>query len=73
MSQNPQERSKDSKKAAEDNIEQKIGNEDPTEPVEVTGKGEGNGSDSSVSGLYASFIDNIMLKCFCKEGTNAKR
>jgi hypothetical protein len=40
MSQNPQERSKDSKKVAEDNIDQEIDNEDPTESVEVT---EGGG------------------------------
>jgi hypothetical protein len=36
MSQNPQERSKDSKKVAEDNIDQEIDNEYPTESVEVT-------------------------------------
>jgi hypothetical protein len=30
MSQNPQKRTKDSKEAAEETIEQPIGNEDPT-------------------------------------------
>ena len=53
MSQNPQERSKDSKRVAEDNIEQEIGNEDPTEPIEITQESEGDGSDitSAASGL----------------------
>ena len=41
MSQNPQERSKDSKKVAEDKIDQQTDNEDPTESVEFTGEGEG--------------------------------
>lgn len=46
MSQNPQERSKDSEKVAEDNIDQQIDNEDPTESVEeVTTEDGGKGSD----------------------------
>jgi hypothetical protein len=45
MSQNPQERSKDSKKVAEDKIDQQTDNEDPIESVEVTGEGEGKGGD----------------------------
>jgi hypothetical protein len=54
MSQNPQERSKDSKKVAEDNIDQQIDNEDPTESVEVTEEDGGKASDiaeGSASGL----------------------
>ena len=46
MSEQPEERNKDSKKAAKDNIEQPepLGKEDPTEPVTI-----GN-EDSSSSG-----------------------
>jgi hypothetical protein len=42
MSQNPQKRNKDSKEAAEDSIEQSIGNEDitSTESLEVADKEE---------------------------------
>jgi hypothetical protein len=53
MSQNLQERSKDSKKVAEDKIDQQTDNEDPTESVEVTGEGEGKVADiaGTASGL----------------------
>jgi hypothetical protein len=42
MSENPEERGKDSKKVAKDNIEQQpqpepLDKQDPTEPVKVTG------------------------------------
>lgn len=55
MSQNPQERSKDSKKVAEDNIDQQIDNEDPTETAEVTEEDGGKASDiaeGTTSGLW---------------------
>ena len=51
MSQNPQKRNKDSKEAAEDTIEQPIGNEDPTttESVEeVTAAEEGGGKGTDI-------------------------
>jgi hypothetical protein len=46
MSENPEERSKDSKKVAKGNIEQQpqpdpLDKQDPTEPVKVTGGREG--------------------------------
>jgi hypothetical protein len=50
MSQNPQKRNKDSKEAAEDTIEQPIGNEDPTttESVEVTAAEEEGGKGTDI-------------------------
>jgi hypothetical protein len=44
MSEKPEERNKDSKKSAEDNIEQPVGKQDPTEPVQVGGAKEGKGT-----------------------------
>lgn len=44
MSENPEERNKGSKKAAEDNIEQPLDKQDPTEPVQVGGSKEGKGA-----------------------------
>lgn len=41
MSEKPEERNKDSKKAAEDNIEQPV---EPTKPVQVGGAKEGKGT-----------------------------
>jgi hypothetical protein len=55
-SQNPQERSKDSKKVAEDNIDQEIDNEDPTESVEVT---EGGGEVERGAADMASAASGI--------------
>jgi hypothetical protein len=43
MSENPEQRNKDSKKAAEENIEQPVGKQDPTESVHVGGSKEGKG------------------------------
>ena len=59
MSENPEERSKDSKKVAKGNIEQQLQPEpldkqDPTEPVKVTGGREGkaiNVADSNATVL----------------------
>lgn len=58
MSENPEERSKDSKKVAKGDIEQQpqpepLDKQDPTEPVKVTGGHEGKainitGSNSTV-------------------------
>ena len=47
MSEQPEERNKDSKKAAKDNIEQPVGKQDPTEPVTVEGSGAGQGGGSA--------------------------
>ena len=44
MSEKPEERSKESKESAEDNIEQPIDKQDPTEPVQVGGSKEGKGT-----------------------------
>lgn len=44
MSEKPEERNKDSKKSAEDNIEQTVDTQDPTEPVRVVSAKEGKGS-----------------------------
>jgi hypothetical protein len=44
MSEKPEERNKDSKKSAEDNIEQHVDKQDPTEPVQVGGAKEGKGT-----------------------------
>jgi hypothetical protein len=53
MSQNPQKRNKDSKEAAEDSIEQSIGNEDTTSTVsgEVADTQEANETAMAGSGL----------------------
>jgi hypothetical protein len=51
MSQNPKDRDKDSNKAAEDNIEKPIDNEDPAKSVETAearGEDELTGSNSVV-------------------------
>jgi hypothetical protein len=44
MSENPEERNRGSKKVAEDNIEQPLDKQDPTEPVQVGGSKEGKGA-----------------------------
>jgi len=44
MSGNPEQRNKDSKKAAEENIEQPVDKQDPTEPVHVGGSKESKGT-----------------------------
>lgn len=48
MSQNPEERNKDSRKSSESNIEQSpeppVDRQDPTEPVKVSGLKEGKGA-----------------------------
>jgi hypothetical protein len=50
MSNNPEERNKDSRKAAENNIEQQaeppLDKTDPTEPVRVGGAKEGKGTST---------------------------
>jgi len=43
MSEKPEERNKESKKSAEDNIEQPVEKQDPTEPVQVDGAKTGKG------------------------------
>jgi hypothetical protein len=43
MSEKPEERNRDSKKSAEDSIEQPVDKQDPTEPVTVGAK-EGKGT-----------------------------
>jgi hypothetical protein len=47
MSEQPEERNSDSKKAAKDSIEQPIDKQDPTEPVTVEGSGAGQGGGSA--------------------------
>jgi len=37
MSENPEERNRDSKKTAEENIEKPAGKQDPTKPVKISG------------------------------------
>ncbi len=44
MSEKPEDRSKGSKKTADDNIEQPLDKQDPTEPVRVGGAKEGKGT-----------------------------
>ncbi|HUG97343.1 MAG TPA: hypothetical protein VMJ94_07360 [Nitrososphaera sp.] len=44
MSEKPEERNRDSKKSAEDNIEQPLDKQYPTEPVQVGGAKEGKGT-----------------------------
>jgi hypothetical protein len=44
MSEKPEERNRDSKKSAEDSIEQPVERSDPTEPVKVGGSKEGKGT-----------------------------
>jgi hypothetical protein len=48
MSENPEQRNKDSRKASEGNIEQQaeppVGKTDPTEPVKVSGAKESKGT-----------------------------
>ena len=44
MSESPEDRSRDSKKVAEDSIEQPLDKQDPTEPVKVSGAKEGKGT-----------------------------
>lgn len=44
MSEKPEERSRDSKKSAEDNIEKPLDKQDPTDPVKVSGSKEGKGT-----------------------------
>jgi hypothetical protein len=44
MSEKPEDRSRDSKKSAEDSIEQPLDKQDPTEPVKVGGAKEGKGT-----------------------------
>jgi hypothetical protein len=51
MSENPEERNKGSKKSAEDNIEQPLDKQDPTEPVQVGGAKEGKGTAMSGGSL----------------------
>ncbi len=43
MSENPEQRNKDSKKVSEENIEQSVDKRNPTEPVQVGGAKEGKG------------------------------
>lgn len=61
MSQNPQKRSKDSKKVAEDKIDQQTDNEDPIELVEVTGEGEGKGADIAGTASGLNFLFNYAM------------
>jgi hypothetical protein len=55
MSENPEERNRDSRKAAESNIEQQgeppLDKTDPTEPVRVGGAKEGKGTSTGASNL----------------------
>lgn len=44
MSEKPEDRNRDSKKSAEDNIEQPLDKQDPTEPVKVGGARESKGT-----------------------------
>jgi hypothetical protein len=44
MSENPEQRNKDSKKVAKENIEQPVDKQNPTEPVQVGGAKEGKGT-----------------------------
>jgi hypothetical protein len=41
MSENPEERNKDSKKTAEENIDKLVGKQDPTKPVNSAGMATG--------------------------------
>jgi hypothetical protein len=51
MSENPEERNEDSRKASDSSIEQQaeppVGKTDPTEPVKVGGSKEGKGTSTS--------------------------
>jgi hypothetical protein len=47
MSENPEERNKDSRKASENSIEQPLDKADPTEPVQVGGAKEGKGTSTT--------------------------
>ena len=49
MSEKPEDRNRDSKKSAEDNIEQPLDKQDPTEPVQVRGGKEGKGTTAGGS------------------------
>jgi hypothetical protein len=51
MSQNPEKRNKDSKGAAEDNIEQSMDNNEDIESIEVAGEGEAKGTSTATAGL----------------------
>lgn len=44
MSEKPEDRNRDSRKSAEDNIEQPLDKQDPTEPVKVGGARESKGT-----------------------------
>jgi hypothetical protein len=44
MSERPEDRNRDSKKTAEDNIEKPVDKQDPTEPVKVVGAKESKGA-----------------------------
>ena len=44
MSHNPENRTKDGKKAAEENLSEPVDKQDPTQPAEATGGKEGKGA-----------------------------
>lgn len=58
MSERPEDRSKDSKKTAEDNIEQPLDKQDPTEPAKVGGAKEGKVRRCSF------FIEEVMHEIY---------
>jgi hypothetical protein len=51
MSENLQKRTKDSREAAEESIEQSIANDGDTESIEVAGEGEAKGTAAAGTAL----------------------
>ncbi|HKZ60855.1 MAG TPA: hypothetical protein VJZ68_00360 [Nitrososphaera sp.] len=61
MSEKPEERSRDSKKVAEDNIEQPVDKQAPTEPVQVGGAKEDKGTSALWVQSFSRRIIRILL------------
>lgn len=61
MSEKPEERNRDPKKPAEDNIEQPVDKQEPTEPVQVGGAKEGKGMSTLSVQSFSRRINHFLL------------